>query len=261
MRRNLLRILLLALVLSLGFRPVSAQIINTLRGFTNEEQGWSGGAIGAVAVAQGNTEYFELELDGKIQYQTPRHRVRAIGLFRRRTAEGTLVADARLGHLRHNYRIRRRLSTVIFLQTSYDPFLRVESRTLAGGGLRFELRDTDTANVALGATIMYETDTIIAQESDPDDPAAGTNSRARFSFFLTWSRTPAEGVELDIWGFYQPVADDLDDARASGAASVRVDIAESVYMVMTYVIRYDANPPAGVRELDYTLRSGVGLTF
>jgi hypothetical protein len=239
-----------------------AQIINTLRGFDNEARGWSGGIAGGVAFADGNTEYFEFELDGRVQFQTDRHRLRAIGINMRRTALGVEVAEARLGHLRHNYRLWSRISTVAFVQGQYNPFLRIQSRVLVGGGFRLDFFRGNMWNAGLGVTAMRETEELTYPvTARSETPTPGPTTRYRYNLFLTLYRVEKEGFEVDIWGFYQPLVDDFTDARASAAASFSVDLVGGLYFFSSYVVKHDDSPPPGVRERDTMLRSGLGWKF
>jgi len=70
-----------------------------------------------------------------------------------------------------------------------------------------------------------------------------------------------EGVGIDVWSFYQPLTDDFSDARGSGAARVRIDVAGGLYSLVSYMVTHDSNPPQGVEKLDQTLRSGLGWNF
>jgi len=239
-----------------------AQIVNTLRGFDEEDRGWSGGIAGGVAYAEGNTEYFEFEIDGRVQFQTDRNRFRAIGINMRRTALGVEIAEARVGHLRHNFKLWSRLSTVAFVQGQYNPFLRIESRVLIGGGGRFEIFRGNLWRSAIGATVMHETEELTSQVGDDFLPQSEMpTTRYRFNYFLTLYRVEKEGFDIDIWGFYQPLVDDLNDARTSAAASIRVDIVGGLFLFSSYVVKHDDSPPAGVKKLDYLLSSGLGWSF
>jgi hypothetical protein len=51
------------------------------------------------------------------------------------------------------------------------------------------------------------------------------------------------------------------DARASGAASMCVDIVGELYLLASYVVKHDSNPPLGVKKYDYHARSGLGWSF
>lgn len=263
MQMFVLRTAWLGLALSSIFTAtVDAQIVNTLRGFEDEEPGWSGGVAGGVAYADGNTEYFEIEVDGRIQLQTDRHRARAIGIYMRRTALDVDIAEARLGHLRHNYRLWSRLSTVAFVQGQYNPFIRIQSRILLGGGVRLDVFRGNLWKSAVGLTVMSETEELTDTQPVTSVPSNGQReTRYRLNCFFTLYRAEKEGLDIDIWGFYQPVVDDMADARVSAAASLQVDIVGGLYFFTNYIVRYDENPPEGVEQRDHLLRSGLGWSF
>lgn len=239
-----------------------AQIINTLRGFDDEDPGWSGELVGSIASAKGNTRYFEFSLDGRIQFQTERHRLRVLGLIMRRTALGVEIAEARMGHVRHNYRLWSRLTTIAYIQSQYNPFIRIQSRVLIGGGGRVDVFRGNLWRTAVGVTYMYEEEVLTAaqgQHAGVQSSQAAT--KHRLSCFLTFYRVEKEGFDIDLWGFYQPAIEDFDDARASGAASIRVNVVGELYLFFNYMINFDSNPPPGVEDLDYMLRSGLGWKF
>lgn len=234
--------------------PVSAQIVNTLRGFNDTDRNWSGGVESAIAIAEGNTKYFEFEISGAIQHQSERHRWRLLGRNMRRTASGVEIAESRMAHLRYNYRLSKRLATITFIQAQYEPFKRIKTRTLAGAGTRVDLFEATEWHTAVGATVMLEGEELT-------DKANQTTTNVRFSFFVSIFRDVTEGVDVDIAGFYQPRADHLADARADLAASLRVDIVGTLYTVLRYGAEYDATPPMGVGDLDQSFRAGIGFDF
>lgn len=235
--------------------PVSAQIVNTLRGFDDDEMGWSGGVESTIALAEGNTEYFEIEFAATIQHMTERNRIRALGRFVRRTAGPVEIAEDRLGYLRHNYRLLSWLATVVFVQGQHNPFRRIESRVLIGGGFRFDAIRGISWNAALGATYMHEDEVLTDIAGSP------SVQRDRLSLFMSVFSAETEVVQLDLSGFYQPVLQNFSDARASGLASMRIDITGGLYFLTRAALQYDSRPPVGVKETDLTLRSGLGFGF
>ncbi|MDH3197090.1 MAG: DUF481 domain-containing protein [Candidatus Krumholzibacteria bacterium] len=230
--------------------PAQAQIVNTLRAFS-DTPGWAAAVEGFLAVSSGNSEYFEIDVDAAVQYQSERHRVRALGEHSRREVEGTDIARNTLAHLRHNYQLGSRVSTIVFAQVQRNPFRRVERRTLFGGGLRFDVFARESFETAVGATVIRE-----AEELTGGD--GGAVIHARMSYFASIIGQPRDGVQIDMVAFYQPLADDYADARAYAAASLRVDIVGGLYFVAAYDLVHDANPPAGVDPTDQRIRSGLG---
>jgi hypothetical protein len=236
--------------------PAPAQIINTLRGFDDQEMGWSGRAESTVAFAEGNNEYFEFELSGVVQHMSERHRWRLLGRLMRRTAGPVEVAQTRLGHLRHNYRLLPWLATVAFAQGQYDPFRRIESRVLLGAGLRFDVIRSLTWSAAFGATYMYEDEELTGVDTESTD-----TQKHRLSLFLSVFSASTQNIQLDLSGFYQPVITDWSDARALGLAALRIDIVGELYFLTRSGLQFNSRPPPGVERTDVTLRSGLGIGF
>jgi len=245
-------VVLLLLVVSGLPSSAAAQIINTLRGFDRQALGWSGSVEGAVAIADGNTDYIEYLASGSIQWRSEHQRWVALGRYMRRSASDALIAEDRMTHLRHNYRMRPWLATVLFLQGQHDPFRRIQTRLLAGGGLRFDVVRRAQWEAAVGATVMLEGD-----ELTEDDRGMVTNER--LSFFASVYRSASDDTEVDLVAFFQPRASDPSDVRAFAAASIEVDIIGGLYFLFRYNLTHDSNPPPGVRRTDQSLRSGLGF--
>jgi hypothetical protein len=245
-------VLVALLTLACVTSPVEAQIINTLRGFDRQSPGWSGEVEGAVAIADGNTDYLEYALSASVQNRTERNRWALLGQYTRRSAGDQLVAENRMTHLRHNYRLRDNLASVVFLQGQHDPFRRIETRLLAGAGLRVDLLRGGEWEGGVGATWMLEGDELT-------DDNRGMFTENRLSFFGSLYSTGSEEAKVDVVMFYQPRVDDFSDARAFVAASVEVDIIGGLYLLLRYNLTHDSEPPPGVLRTDQTLRSGIGL--
>lgn len=246
-------LLLCVMVVAASTTAVNAQIINTLRGFGDDEPGWAGRVEGIVALADGNSEYTEFEGQATVQYRLTRQRFRWLGRYMKRTANDIDIAESRLGHLRHSYEFLPWFSSVLFVQGQYDPFRRLETRLLAGGGGRFDVLRSEHWSGAIGGTYMFE------REELTDIP--GTIDDHRFSFFASIFSAKEEAVTLDISAFYQPLVNDFSDARAFVAASVRVDVTGGLYFLTAYNLLHDSNPPEGVLATDQSIRSGLGFEF
>jgi len=254
--------LLVLALLAAGARPASAQIVNSLTGFSETEPGWSGTLQTLFTISRGNSDYLDWSAGATAQVQGPRQRVRFLAGWDRRSAEGTTLADNELLHLRHNYRFADRWRTIVFAQYQRDPFRRIARRNLAGGGLRYDLRrryetgDDGTKDmvgmVALGATLMHE-----GEEWTDDDQ--GSRNGERLSFFVSAFGKLSRGVSLDASAFYQPRPGDFGNSRALGALSLNAELVGSLRLIVRYDLVHDSMPPEGVAPTDYRLRSGLAF--
>ena len=230
-----------------------AQIINTLRSFEHQTLGWSGGIESTVAVADGNTDYFEFEADGSVQHLSDRQRWAILGVYMQRSASDVRIAENRLTHVRHNWRFLPWLASIAFVQGQHDPFRRLETRLLAGAGARFDVLKGKKEEGALGVSVMWEGEELTDQD--------GIDTDVRFSLFLNLYQPGSGRLETDVAVFYQPRVDEPADSRAFAAARLKADVVGGLYFVVRYSLQYESRPPEGVAKRDQTFRSGLGWEF
>ena len=240
--------------LLLSATSADAQIINTLRGWQEDEPGWSGELAAAIAIAQGNTEYFEFDLSAAAQYWQDRHRVRGLASSARRTASDVEVAEASLLHLRYNYRLTPVVHSLVFLQAQRNPFQRIESRYLLGLGARFDVVRAESWEAAIGAAYMRELEDL----TDDDSGAVGRN---RGNFFVTMLGRVTKQVLVDAYGFYQPVLNDFSNTRISVGSNLDVALVGQLALVVGFRLAYNSQPAAGVEKNDMWLRTGLRFKF
>lgn len=235
--------------------PLRAQIVNTLRGWSDPEPGWSGEVEGRFALSEGNAEYLELSAAASVQLVAGRHRIRALASETLRRAAGEEIAEDFLVHLRHNLRLTAALSTLLFVQNQYNPFRRLERRTLVGAGGRWDVVRVDSWNAALGAAYMYESEVLT------EDPEGVVDTDHRFSFFASLVGRVTQAVRADIAAFHQPLVGDFSDSRAFASARVRTDLVGELDLIVAFTLYHDAEPAEGVEPTDLTLSSGLVLSF
>jgi putative salt-induced outer membrane protein YdiY len=250
--RRILPVLLLTLLLTPTL--VRAQIINTLRGFADDEPGWSGSLNGYFNLAGGNTEYREYGGAATLQYLKDRHRFRALGSVLRKESRGANIAQSSRIHVRHNYWFLPRWASILFVQDSSNPFQRLDSRFLLGAGARYDLVRDERVDIYLGVATMLEEDVI-------QGDSQGREREQRMSSFLSVLYDLSATARLDVVAFYQPVWSDFADYRTVVAAQLKVMITGSLYLTLDYGLQHDNRPPEGVLETDWNLGSGIGWDF
>ena len=164
-------IVVASVLLGTGGATVEAQIVNTLRRWSDADPGWSGRVEASFAAASGNTEYLELTAGGSAQLIAGRHRLRGLASESLRRANGEKIAESFLAHLRHNYRLTSVFSTLAFAQHQSDPFRRLRRRTLIGAGTRMDLIREEDWEGSLGLSYMFEAEELT------DDPMGASSAR------------------------------------------------------------------------------------
>lgn len=248
------RILITAcLVLTLTSAATHAStILNTLQSRSDQTPGWSGGLDGMLTGSGGNTEKMIIDAGGRLQWRgkTSRVRLQASGGYEESGRHVT--ARNLVGHLRHNRDLGTRWATVAFAQVQSNPFQRLSSRTLMGAGLRRDFRQESSDNQAtLGVTPMLEAERLNHQNR--------AVARGRLSTFLLLSWRISPNTRVSASGFWQPLFEDLGDARAVGNLGLVVDVTGSVDLKAGAAVEHDSRPPAGVEATDWSTYLGFGI--
>lgn len=238
-----------------GAGQAEAQIVNTLRRWSDAEPGWGGDVEARFAVASGNTEYLEFTGGARLQFVAERHRVRGFTNTSIRDANDERVAESFLAHVRHNYRLTPVFSTLVFLQHSSDRFRRLERRTLAGGGTRIDVVREEAWEASLGLSAMYE------GEEFTDDPSGDIEHEFRGSFFASAIGNVTETLRVDLSAFYQPLFSDWRDDRVFLASSLRTDLVGALDLVVRFDLTHESRPPEDVEPTDVRFSTGLVLDF
>ncbi len=228
-------------------------IVNTLQGFTDDTPGWSGAAEARFSQSGGNTEVSMLAASARIQWLRGDNRWRVLGSARRASSGGEQIAKALMSHLRHNRRLSDHWHTLAFLQLQQNPFIRLQSRFLAGLGLRWDVTRGENRLLAIGAAHMLERETIEAE--------CGTDTDQRLSMFLRAVVPVRDGVTIAGLGFYQPLWTDFGDGRAMAGLALNVELTGNLSLQTGFDLEYDSRPAAGVDTTDWSTTTGLSLAF
>jgi Protein of unknown function, DUF481 len=244
---------ILTLILWPAASPTEAAIVNSLSGFDENELGWSGALGGSFGAKGGNTEQTSLATDAKLQWRGGRESWRLIGAAKRTSSGGIETARVLLGHLRHNRSLSDHWSTLSFLQAQENPFQRLESRLLAGAGVRWDAWKDPQKRLAAGAAHMWE------REKIDDTPTA--HYRHRLSLFVTTGLKIGDGVLFEGLAFFQPRWSEPEDWRLMLNAGLDVKVARNVSLFTNLEMEGDSRPPTGVEKIDWENRTGFRLKF
>ena len=243
----------LASILILTPLAADAVIVNSLRGFSETEPGWSGGLGGALGGSGGNTEQSTLSADARLQWRGSADVWRLMGTAKRTSSGGTETARSVLGHLRHNHTLGGGWHTLAFVQLQENPFQRLNSRFLAGLGARLDIRREGAVHVSLGAADMIERERI--------DGQAGGDPYQRLSMFVSTVFSLREGVQIDALAFYQPKWSDMGDWRTYVNIALDVTLTGNVSLFTGLDLERDSSPPADVEATDWEMSTGLRIDF
>ena len=234
---------------------VNAQIVNTLRGWESPEDGWSLEVDGKLSFAKGNSDHLHLTAGASVQFLTGSNRFRFMVSNNFQSTDGNRSAEDFKVHLRHNYRLSDLFSTLLFAQNQYNPFKRLERRSLLGAGTRVDIIQTSGCQAALGASLMLESIELT------DDPEEGSSTDARASFFVSLIGQPAEILRIDLSGFYQPLVIDFSNPLILMTLNIQTSVSDALAITTSLEYSYNGDPPEDVKDTDIVLSSGLRFSL
>jgi hypothetical protein len=247
----LIRTTVVAAILAIAATPAGAQILNTLSGF-DDIAGWQGQASAFVRVSGGNTDVQDYFTNAAGQWQGDHQRVRALVGYDLSRNDGRDTSEDLTAHVRHNYRISRWVSTLAFGQYQRNPFQALRARVLFGAGLRFDIVSNEKRRFAIGVSGMYESEELTD---------SSTSETMRLSTFLDFTRDLKQYLRFSIVGWLQPDISEFADTRASVIADLDIDLVGPLVLVMGAMFKHDSRPPGGIEKIDWSLRTGLKLSF
>ncbi len=253
MRKYTMVLLVAVMMTALAAAGAQAAIVNSLRGWSEDDPGWSGAVAGSYGASGGNSPQSTFEGSGRVQLRSKANVWRLIGSGKRTTVHGIETANSTLGHLRHNYLLNDRWSTLAFLQHQQNPFQRLDSRFLIGVGGRWLAAKSEATSIYLGASHMWEQESIEGED--------GHTKTQRFSGFLSWETRLSDDVVVDFLAFYQPSWSDFKDWRMYGAVELEIELTGSLSLFTGYKLEHNSQPPAGVEQTDWDTKTGLQFKF
>jgi len=159
-------------------------------------------------------------------------------------------------HLRYGHDLNAYLTLEGFGQAQYNEIQEIDLRTLAGLSLRYAALETDTSNVYLGITYMYEYE---KSSADPENIVIDRAHRA--SAYLSGSYRFNELLRLSHVTYLQPRFTDLQDYRISTETSLGINISDSFQLTMGFQLNFDSQPPETVPQTMFSINNGVAVAF
>jgi putative salt-induced outer membrane protein YdiY len=167
------------------------------------------------------------------------------------------VAKA-FAHARYNYALLGPFTAEVFTQAQRDRFIRLELRNLYGAGLRTALVEERSFEAFLGTAYMFEYEIEGRRLRDPE-PAKVTAHRA--SIYLAPSWAISKSMRLSTVAYLQPRLDGPTDARFFDETVFTTDVLPRLKVRIGVSVRYDTEPPEGVKPWDVEVKNSLALVL
>ena len=254
-------IFLLTIILSIHTNNASAQI-NTekYRKYYTDETGFLFNLATTFALKAGNTEYSSYTGSGRIDYNGKKFDTFIVGNFEFKNTGETKVENDGFVHLRGIVHITNRTTWELFLQKQYDEFIDLDSRDLAGTGIKYRLIEavskkdsTNSVDVNISTGLMYE-----IESYNPDGGSIDLYNWRSTSFLsIDWLIKNKLNVTSVI--YYQPSINNFKDYRIAADSGLEFAIAKSVKFIFSLTYRYNNLPVTDVKKFDFSIQNGIRI--
>ncbi len=171
---------------------------------------------------------------------------------------GSQYSDEALVHLRNVFKIKANLQPEIFTQIDYNKKRLLTFRGLIGGGFRFAINNNNITKLWYGASLMVEHERL---------DLSGIENHEENTKVIRWSSYLSSNINFNeqiIWTsttYFQPIINDLKDIRLLSETNLELRLIKRLSLILGFQMRYDSEPPKGIKSFDTTLRTGIGITF
>lgn len=228
------------------------------------DEGWSGQAEIGIAGQSGNVDKEHVNAAGKLTWRQGETTAFAIAERAYGESRGLKDTDQTFFHLRGIHELNETLAGEAFVQWQQNEFDNLTSRTLAGGGVRYNLLDRpDVISLALGLGACREREELDLGTYDEVSWAWRANS------YVTYRHQLNPQLRLVSTVYYQPNMDEMDDYRVLLDLGVAVAINESLSLKVSYslshnsdpAVNLDANPPINKAETNTGYTTSLVYSF
>jgi hypothetical protein len=161
-------------------------------------------------------------------------------------------------HARYNYELTKWLWAEVFAQAQSDEFQRLKLRNLFGAGPRIAVLSSDVVGVFAGTAYMLERDVISFKPGAADVRDLVVH---RLSTYVTANVVLDTRVDLTTTAYVQPRFDDFSDVRFLSDTALVLKVTKALSASINASIRYDSNPPFGVKTTDGEIKNVLSVSL
>lgn len=164
-------------------------------------------------------------------------------------------------HFRVNFLRKRKLSYETYTQGQYDDGRNMQSRFLAGGGLRWQLFSKGKADIRLGAGTMYERERW--KVLDQEDTFMERNLWKTSNYIRNRIKFNEE-VNLNLIIYYQGGYDHESDVfrnRVSGDVVFSIKLTERLFFTAQFSGQFEDKPIIPIPRTVYSFTNGLDVKF
>jgi len=258
MNRFMFRSTLFTLLLFIPLSSPRAQVnIENIRE-TDAKKGLSTAIKLDLANRSGNVDITTLGVDARVDFVQQKTRSFLLGRGDFGWLHGNRFSNGGLLHIRHTRFLSAFISMEAFGQIDYDKTRLLDFRSLVGVGPRFSIYKGKNLRAVWGTSYMLEHERYGLPAGARHAPEETVH---RWSNYLNITAAAAEILDISWIMYAQPRFSDFADIRLLSEATLSFRINRYLSLTDTFRLRYDAEPPDGIENLDTALLTGLQAHF
>ncbi|MDX8397252.1 MAG: DUF481 domain-containing protein [Mariprofundaceae bacterium] len=215
-------------------------------------------AVIAIDAARGNTVKSSIKSELLSQWKHDQHTEFLLFKYLYGTSRNKVDRHSGFIHLRHRTQLDPLWAIEAFGQVGRNPFARLSSRSLLGGGVRLSILEVAKKSaIYLGLGGFYEKESL-------NKTSGTTDSQSRMwrgNSYLVLRHRFSEQLRLNSTTYYQPSITASNDFRLLEQLSIDVQVMQHAALKISLDYSYDSKPPQSVKPADLSYQTGLEITF
>jgi len=250
--------LIVFFLLSFCSEKMLAQIVNIEERritSTNDTTDWYGFLRFGATLSKVKDDILQFNSTGQIQYKHNRNLTLLLLDARLLRAGDQDFNRSGFAHLRYNRELSDPLKFEAFAQGQFNKLLLIESRLLAGSGLRYRLLKSKDGKQRIysGLAMLFEKNTFLEN--------LGEQEWWRLSSYISFTFRPWEGVKLVSTTYFQPQIDDWENYRMSSELRLDMPLGKKLSFYTDFSMSIDQSLPADAPTSVYAWVNGLTWRF
>ena len=245
--------------------PATAQVNTEALRREERSPGWHSDLAANLGIIAGNSNLVQLRSNLRFDYLTEGSHTFFVTQYQRGTQGDSLFLNKGFAHLRGIKTLSPRYQVEVFLQREFNDFIDLEDRQLAGGGLRIRWRlspgpsgKSPPVQINTGFGAMWEREQIEA----PGDPVHGPlASLVRSTNYLVLQWQVDDRLTLFSTTYYQVDVRRFADYRVLWEGALNLTLTRRLTLRIDLNLRYDSEPPGGVKSYDLEITNGLSYSL
>jgi putative salt-induced outer membrane protein YdiY len=242
------------LIINSLFAQVNIEKFNNL----NNNEGILGNLSFYFSSKTGNTNIQEISTDARINFNSKSFFTFLIGQGEYGWKNGEQYSNNALVHFRYIRNYSEIINPEFFTQVNYNKRLLLLFRTLVGGGVRFSLISDSVRSFVFGSSYMFEYEKLDLSKEAVHQQVSKNN---RWSNYISYSSSITNNSRISVVVYAQPRFDKFDDIRILSENNISIKLTEKLEVALQFSLRYDSQPPDGVKDFDSNIKLGFTINL